>query len=54
MGFNDNGTVNKSHDAMPAVWRGKGTDSVVLEPGTYYFIIRIFQKGTGCYKLKIK
>lgn len=35
-------------------WNGKGSDSVKLDKGTYYFMIEASKGNTGYYKLKLK
>lgn len=53
MSFKDNGTVDKSQDLNTA-WDDKGNDSVVLEAGTYYFVIQAAPGNSGYFKLKLK
>ena len=53
LGFNEKGKVDKEEITA---WTNKGSDSVSLNKGTYYFVIQTASEdhGTGYYKLKLK
>lgn len=53
LSFDKKGNPETDVDSM-YWWCGKGSDSVNLDKGTYYFMIEASKGNTGYYKLKLK